>query len=65
MGEREMDSNHTNGVVHGTARNGTRAIAGAETIQAWLVDRLAELLEIEIDGSAAIFRPSWPTSSPP
>jgi acyl transferase domain-containing protein/acyl carrier protein len=49
MGEREMDSNHTNGVVHGTARNGTRAIAGAETIQAWLVDRLAELLEIEIE----------------
>ncbi len=49
MGERVMDSNHTNGVVHGAARNGTRAIAGAETIQAWLVDRLAELLEIEIE----------------
>ena len=49
MGERVMDTNHTNGVVHGAARNGTRAIAGAETIQAWLVDRLAELLEIEIE----------------
>jgi acyl transferase domain-containing protein/acyl carrier protein len=49
MGERGMDTNHTNGVVHGAARNGTRAIAGAETIQAWLVDRLAELLEIEIE----------------
>src|SRR5277367_5209831 len=49
MGGRVMGANHTNGVVHGAARNGTRAIAGAETIQAWLVDRLAELLEIEIE----------------
>ena len=47
-----MAGNQTNGAIrHDAERNGHRAKGnpnpGAETIQAWLVSRLSELLEIE------------------